>query len=165
MKVVMYRVKGRNDKKGLISSIYLEKILFLSFVVVFLILVFAQVLLISPSVGTFAGQKNTPEGRMLGDEEYLYRQGKITIELLNKKADENIKVLLNGDEVSTFESNSVSLDVKNGDVIEIDGSTVQEPVEVAIIRKSDNISQECISSGITVDSEIKLLAHIRLVDE
>jgi hypothetical protein len=86
-----------------------------------LTLIFQAVLLIPGFRDAFIWQDEM-EGAPLEREAYLFNKAKIQIKLSGDVRDENVKVLLNGDEVADFWENRVLLDIIDGDVIEIDGT-------------------------------------------
>lgn len=167
MKFVFYSVRSRKNKKekgynvrGL--RINFERLLFISFIVTFILLIFVQAALMSPSVRTFMSVNNGYEGVPLGPEEYLYKEGQLELETSETENAGELKILINGDEAAAFTSKNISINVKDGDVVEIDGSTVQESVEVGITSKSTNITSDCIGKRIRVKSNVKKLLKVKI---
>jgi len=76
-------------------------------------------------------------------EEYLYSEGEISVALCSADVDENLKLLVNGEEVAVFSQNVINLKVKEGDVVSVDGSSTEE-AEVAIVYATDNIKLDNI---------------------
>lgn len=162
MKLIMYKVKQgkKNERRG--NGISMERLLFLSFVVTFVLLVIVQAALTSPAVRETLSISDELEGVPLGVEEFLYNEGKLGLELVNEENNQELKVLVNGDEVEVFSSKYIDIAVKDGDVVEIDGSYVQGEIEVRIISKSDNISTDCIAKSVKVNSNIEKLVKVRV---
>ncbi|AUS96246.1 hypothetical protein CDQ84_11810 [Clostridium thermosuccinogenes] len=162
MRFVIFRVgNGRYAKKREKNRLDIEKILMLLLMFIFAVVIIAQTTLIGPSIRTSSGKAAGIEGKPLGLEEYLYDEGRIGLELLKSAPDENIKILVNGEEVAAFSDNYVSITVRDGDIIEIDGSEATRTAEVAIVSKSDNISDSCANKRLKIDSGVKILTQIK----
>ncbi|OPZ91042.1 MAG: hypothetical protein BWY74_02097 [Firmicutes bacterium ADurb.Bin419] len=167
MKVIFFRAgKGKkisNDKTALrFMNMGFEKVLFFAFVFVFIALLLVQGALMSPSLRTFLVRNNGIDGRPLAQEEYLYREGAISVALLESESNENIKLLVNGDEIAVFNQNLITLSVKDGDVIEVDGSLSDSETEVEIISASENISGVEVGKKIKVNSNIEEISRISI---
>lgn len=102
------------------------------------------------------------DGRPLAQEEYLYKEGEISIALLESETNENLKLLVNGDEVAAFNENHIKLSVKDGDVIEVDGSLLDHETEVEIISASENIAGNNVGKKIKVNSNIEKVTQISI---
>jgi len=159
LKLLVFRYGRKRNKKTNIK-INIERFLFLAFICTFITLVIVQVALMSPSIRTFLNVSNDYEGRPLGLEEFLYKEGEIAIGLVNGDSNPGLKVLINGDEVSQFDEKIINLKVKDGDVIEIDGSAVRGEAETEIVSKSDNIDVDCLGKTVKVQSNIKKLVKV-----
>ena len=72
---------------------------------------------------------------------------------------EDLKLLVNGDEVAAFSQKLINIKVKHGDVISIDGSLAGES-EVEIVSASTNIISNDIGKRIKVNSNVKQLTRI-----
>jgi hypothetical protein len=142
------------------SKVSFEKILFSLFILSFLLLVTAQITLSSPNLRSLVAVDSRYEGTPLKTEEFLYNQGEVIIELVKPKTDSSIKILLNGEVVSDFYDLQVTLDVLDGDVIEIDASNVKNEVEVRIADVSNNINRKYIGKSVSVKASIKILSQI-----
>ncbi|GAE89038.1 hypothetical protein [Acetivibrio straminisolvens] len=167
MKVVVFKAGKRKSKKphskaqakAINPRFGFERFLFFSFIILFAALVLVQAALMNPTARTFLINDTGLEGNPLKFEEYLYSEGEISIALYSADANEDLKVLINGEEVAAFSENVISLKVKEGDVVSVDGSTTEE-AEVAIVSASDNIKLDNIGKRIKVNSEVKQLARI-----
>lgn len=162
MKLLLYRINTKTKSSKRKLRINFERVLFISFIVTFVIMVFVQAALTSPSIRASLSISDELEGTPLAMEEYLYSKGEIVLQLINSKKNESLKILVNGEEVGSFLQKNVKIKVKNGDVIEIDGSSVNEDMEIAIISKSDNIITECIGKRILVNSNIKKIVKVKI---
>jgi|LSQX01.2.fsa_nt_gb hypothetical protein len=162
MKVLVFRIgKGNRKYKGIrkSSSIGFERLLFFLSICAFFVLLMVQAAMFNPSLRTFIVRDNALEGKPLEIEEYLYSEGRISIALCSGEPDENLKVLVNGTEVAAFINNVIELKVKNMDVIEIDGSVVED-AEVEVISASNNITGDGVGKRIQINSEMKKLMTI-----
>lgn len=164
MKVLVYRVNTkRKEKKKL--NIHMEKILFFSFLISFTLLVIVQTALMSPSVRTFIITNNSYEGTVLGQEEFLYQKGDITLGLQNELSNENLKVLVNGEQIGSFVNKTLDFTVKDGDVIELDGNGLIEEASVTVFSKSENIISVDLNKTIKISSGVKPLTIIHIQTE
>ena len=110
MKVVVFKAgknKKRPDKKTKNPRFGFERILFFSFIVLFTALVLVQTAMMNPSIRTFLVNDTGLEGSPLEFEEYLYSEGEVSIALYGEDSNEDLKLLLNGDEVAVFSNNIV----------------------------------------------------------
>lgn len=164
MKIIIFNAgrKQRKYRNKKIFSVYIfEKFLFFTFVIVFLSLVIVQAAMMNPKLRAVFVNENSLEGNLLKDEEYLYKRGEIFISLKSENTNKKVKVLLNGEKVASFVSNVVKINVKDGDVVEID-STMAGDAEVEIISASSNIIDRYKGTKVKLDSEIKRLAKIQI---
>ena len=144
---------SRNSTKRWINYGF-EKILFFAFLCLVIAIVFIQGTLLNPSLRSYLIKDEEINGRPLGSEEYLYKEGVISIALLANENNEDLKLLVNGDEVAVFSQNLITLTVKDGDVIEVDASSIDNEAELEIISASENIA------GVEVGKKIKVNANI-----
>ncbi|HOM01766.1 MAG TPA: hypothetical protein PLH43_02920 [Acetivibrio sp.] len=163
MKVVVFKAGKVKSKKTRVKAanprLGFERFLFFSFIILFSALVFIQAALMNPATRTFLISDTGIEGSPLQFEEYLYSEGEISLALCSADINEDLKILVNGEEVAAFSQNVISLKVKEGDVVSVDGSSTEE-AEVAIVFASDNIKLDNIGKRIKVNSEVKQLARI-----
>ena len=167
MKIVVFR-PGKEKKEispkaaARFVNFGVEKILFFAFVCVFIALVFVQGTLMNPSMRTFLVNDKGIDGWALAKEEYLYKEGQISIALLESENNQDVKILVNGDEVAAFDENLVTLSVKDGDVIEVDGSLMESETEVEIISASDNVAGIEVGKKVKVNSNIEEIARVSI---
>jgi hypothetical protein len=166
LKFILYRVNGKkkkgNHREKKVPKYSIERILFFSFICIFFLLIIVQTALVSPSIKAFVSTGSEFEGVPLGVEEFLYREGDIKLQILSGNGSSDIKALVNGDEVAAFSSKNISLKVKDGDVVEIDGSSVRDETEVGVVFKSENISDDCLGKSVIVKSNIKKLIKVKI---
>ena len=164
MKIIIFKTSRKQKKqrnKKIFSAYIFEKILFSTFVFVFISLIIVQAAMTNPNVRAVLVSENSLEGNPLQNEEYLYKRGEIFISLKSEDKNKKVKVLLNGDTVAAFTSNIIKLYVKDGDVVEID-STMADNAEVEIISASSNIIDKYKGTKLKLNSEIKQLAKIQI---
>lgn len=162
MKFLFYKVKKRKTQRSEALSMSVERLLFFSFIVTFILMIIVQTALLSPSIRTFLSVDSEYEGTPLALEEYLFEDGGLTLKLINSGKNNLIKVMVNGDPVAAFETSEINLRVKNGDVVEIDGSKSKSAEEVEITSKTDNVISDCLNKKVKVQSNIKTLVRVRV---
>ncbi len=169
MKLLFFKVNYRKSKlnnhkessSGNGRKFSIERILFLSFILVFTAMVVVQTIMLSPT-GNMIVSGNGFEGTPLGMEESLYSEGEIGLALENAVANNDLKILVNGDEVAVFNGKLVNLRVKDGDIIEIDGSSLKNDALVTIISKSENVNTNLFNKKIKISSGVKRLTQVRI---
>ncbi len=163
MKVIAFRFKSikkitAGEQKPKLASYenILSRILF----VCLLVLVTAQVTLAIPTVRQKLNLVDKSIGTPLQQDEYLYNQGQLTLSIMDGNADPMVKILVNGDEVAFFENSSMAINVKEGDVVELDASS--SPIEhlIKITSLTSNIESKCMGAYTEVNSNIKRLLKV-----
>ena len=137
-----------------------EWFMFKVFLTVFIILISAQAALLNPFVRSTVSNYYI-EGEPLGTEVYLYVPCRMELTLINMEQCPDLKVFVNGMEREAFNGNSVLLDLKNGDVVELDASSVLVLATVQISAVSENIGgilgkTVSISDGIVFIGRVKI---------
>ncbi len=167
MKIVVFRARKEKKKVSQKSAMRfinygIEKILFFAFVCIFIAIIFVQGTLLNPSIRNYLVKDEGADGRPLASEEYLYREGEISIALLESENNEDLRLLVNGDEVAVFNQNRITLSVKDGDVIEVDASSTEYETELEIISASENLSGVEVGKKIKVNSNIEEITRISI---
>lgn len=162
MRFIFYHFNGDKKNKKNAARFNIERFLFLAFIVTFIIMLAAQAALTNPSIRTFLTAESEFEGTPLGVEEFLYHEGEIGLELISADKNPNLKILVNGDDIEVFTAKVMIIPVKDGDVVEIDGSGIKGNAEVAVISKSDNVLEECIGKRVKVQSNVKRIAKVQV---
>ncbi len=162
MKFVVVRFDGKKKEKKAGKYVNFEKLLMLSFAAVFGLLVIVQILLATPSVRPMIAEDTEFEGSPVSNEEFLYKEGEVVLELTGSESDQNIKVIKNGDEAADFSNKLVKLTVREGDVIEIDGTASIYASEVSVSWCSDNIRDDSVGKKVKVFSDVKNLLRIKM---
>ena len=79
MKIIIFKTSRKQKKqrnKKIFSAYIFEKILFSTFVFVFISLIIVQAAMTNPNVRAVLVSENSLEGNPLQNEEYLYKEGK-----------------------------------------------------------------------------------------
>jgi hypothetical protein len=162
MKIAIFKVgKGKKDQRKRIKS-NTEKAFVITFFALFASLVLTQLLLAAPSTRKLLVKDAEFEGSLIGIEENLFSEGELELELQNIQKDENLNILINGDEVAAFSDKSMVLKVRDGDVIEIDGTNTDSPAVVKITKSSRNIENSCVGKEFRIESELKNLINVKI---
>lgn len=162
MRVLIYRVNSKKKVPRQGNKLNIEKLLFVSVLVTFIMLIVVQGALLDPAVRAFLSIDEQFEGTPLADEEFLYSEGVLYLQVADAEEHHNLKVLVNGDEVARFDRAKLQITVRNGDVVEIDGSGVHETVEIVVVSGSENISPDCLNAKVMVTSDVKKLVRVKL---
>ena len=99
------------------------------------------------------------EGEPLGKEAYLFTPCKMELKLINMEKCPDLKVLVNGAEKCSFEKSETILNLKNGDVIELDAGKVIVLARVRINAVSSNI-EELLGKMVTASHGIVPVAVV-----
>lgn len=117
-----------------------ERLLKLTFLISFIVLILSQAVLTDPSIRA-AFNKDASDGAALGSEAYLFEPCKMELKLNNIEYCPELKVMVNGDETEAFFNDTVLLELKEGDVIELDASMLLISADVQITAVTSNISE------------------------
>lgn len=139
-----------------------ENILFFMCILCFIILIAVQVVIANPSIREKFNLTDKSIGLPLNDNEYLYSQGQMTLRMVGENPDPTVKILVNGDEVAIFENSLMNIYVRDGDVVEIDGSQSLSEHIVKIESVSANINSKSSVASVNVDSNIKRLVKVQI---
>ena len=163
MKVALFNQRiadkvGQTEKKFGVEKV--EWVLFKVFLTVFIIMISAQASLISPSITSSDSDNMYNEGELLREEAYFFVPCRIELKLSNMEHCADLKVLVNGEERGSFETNTILLEIKDGDVIELDASSVLVLTKVQISAVTENI-RSILGKTIPVTDGITLVARIK----
>ncbi len=139
-----------------------EDMLFGICIASFLILVSVQSVLLIPSVRDTFNLADKSIGEPLSKDDYLYKQGQITLKMIGTEPDPTVQILVNGETVAIFESLIMKISVNDGDVIEIDGSHSLTGHIIMVDSVSENISSECSTSVAKIISNIQKLVKVQI---
>ncbi len=152
------RLKKKNEGKQIKAVNGLEKLLKWLFLASFVLLVLAQALLTDPSIRNLVN-KEAVDGIALENVVYLVEQYKVEIRLKDTAYCPELRVLINGDEVGNFSSDTMLLNLKDGDVVELDASRLLLSINVQISGVSGNI-EELLGKSFTVSGGIVKIAGV-----
>jgi len=162
MKLLVLRVNVQRKNAYAKKKINIEKLLLYLFIISFSAMLLVQAMLLNPTLRAALIIEEEFEGTPLGEEESLYNEGYIVLKLEGDTSGHNVKVLLNGEEFGCFEGDKLVVPVIDGDVIEIDGTSAFGEFDVVIESLSGNISDEFLGKRVSVSSDVKKLARIRV---
>lgn len=152
-------IKSAEDKN---KNTIFENILFCICIICFSALILVQVLLVIPSARNGLNLSDESIGAPLSKDEYLYNQGQITLKMIGIEPDPSVCILINGEEVSNFENLEMDINVRNGDVVEIDGSQSQIGHIVKVESISSNIDNSCINAVVNVERNMQKLVKVKV---
>lgn len=161
MKVLYFNYRDRSKTGRQRKPVNPERLLFNSFLAVFVILLGVQAALLNPSFRAVLTMDENLQGSPLGTEEFLYNEGSIEISLVNLESNSDVRVLVNGEERAVFDSSSITVNVVEGDVVEIDASEATGSVEVKISAISANFDRECLGRAYRAEGRVLKLLKVR----
>lgn len=124
--------------KGKDRGLLLENLLIRACSIALTILIMSQALLSVTSIRTAIFNEGA-DGEPLGSEAYAYIPCKLELTLVNIDECPELKILVNGEKIEAFQGKSVLLDLKDGDVVELDASEVLAPTAVQVSAASRNL--------------------------
>lgn len=98
------------------------------------------------------------EGTVAVNSEYVAPVGYVTLVLNESKPDENIKILVNGDEYCVFDEKIKTIQIKTQSVIEIINNT-KNNVAVSLDNISDNLTATLNNSNTDIEN-ISVIARV-----
>jgi hypothetical protein len=141
----------------------LERILIICFTICVLLLITAQFLMTNPSIRVFLTQEENAEGAFFEQSGTIYDKGILSIELIDSaRLRDDAWVLVNGLKVTNFTQKQVSISVKDGDLVEIDGTKVSNAFAVKVSSYSSNAKLIIDNSSLVVNRSIGVLARVKL---
>ncbi|MBW4828771.1 MAG: hypothetical protein KZY61_13550 [Clostridiaceae bacterium] len=88
--------------------------------------------------------------------------GILVLKLIDNKQ-EDIKVLINGEEVSDFsKKDEIEISVSNKDLVEIDGTRYIEKNTIKVIGVSKNIESPKLNTTVSTSQSIEILGKVKL---
>ncbi len=161
MKINFFRFRKSTQRKKDKITIF-EDILFGTCIIGFLLLVSIQAVLLIPSVRDTFNLTDKSIGEPLSKDDYLYKQGQITLKMIGTEPDPTVQILVNGDTVAIFEKLIMDVCVNDGDVIEIDGSHSLTGHIIMVDSVSDNINSKCSTAVAKINSNIQKLVRVQI---
>lgn len=160
MRIKVFRFKNASDSSE--KNTVLENLLFFTCILCFLVLLTVQVILAVPSFRSVLNITDKTIGTPLNGDEYLYTQGQITLKMVGEEPDPTVRVLLNGDAIAQFDSTEMTLNVRDGDVVEIDGSHSLVGHIIRVESITTNINTKCKNGVVNIENDIKKLVKVEL---
>ena len=155
-----------NDKNDIVKKKtweeWFEGLLFKAFMIVFIIMLFVQTASFNTSVQSTVLHNYNIEGEPLKEEVYLFVPCKMELKLTNIESCQDLKVLVNGVERESFTGKTVLLDLKDGDIVELDASYILVMANVQISAVSKNISG-LLGKTVSVTDGIVLVARVKTI--
>jgi hypothetical protein len=161
MKMRFFSFIRAKDNKNKDTSRIVENGLFFACILCFIVLILVQIVLIIPNARNNLNLTDKSIGIPLNSDEYLYDQGQITLKMLGEEPDPMVRILINGDVVAMFENTDININVKDGDVVEIDGSQSLIGHIVKVESASTNIKSKCTSAVAKVETNLQSLVKIQ----
>lgn len=148
----------------------LDKFLF-RFVAISLALLFAsQALLLNPSFRRMVSLVDRLEGEPLTVARRIDPEpkpplprlsGTLTIQMENGTSRSAV-LLLNGEEVSTFEKGILTVEVRSGDLVEIDGGLAAREMRFRVTQASKGMVAPFSGQVLTTKGTIEILARVKI---
>lgn len=161
MKINVFKFDKDKENYKRKSTIF-ENVLFGTCILCFIVLILVQIILVVPSARENLKLSDNSIGVPLGSDEYLYNQGQLTLKMIGSDPDPTIQILVNGDAVAIFENLEMNISVRDGDVIEIDGSQSLLGHIIRVESVSANISSKCSTAVAKVESNIQTLVKVQI---
>lgn len=130
--------KNENKPQKTAIKRFENSLIYIGFSVLF-IMIAAQAAMVYPGIRT-AFFYEQMEGNPLSAEVFLFVPCKMELSLTNMGQCLDMKVMVNGEERDSFREKSLLLDLKDGDVVQLDGTNVPVLAQVQISAVSRNIS-------------------------
>lgn len=130
----------KDESPKAVSGKKIELTLISLFLTAFIIMIAVQAVMLNPNMRPIFFYENV-EGSQLSSEVTLFVPCKMELRLTNMGHCEDLKVLVNGLEVASFQEKAIMLDLKDADVVELDGNAVQVRAQVEISAVSMNIKE------------------------
>ncbi|MDF2839343.1 MAG: hypothetical protein K0Q99_114 [Clostridia bacterium] len=102
------------------------------------------------------------EGVSIAESQTQINTGTIELSVITKSDYSKIQIYLNGEYYRSFDQKSISLIVKNNDIIEISGIKSDYPATIKITSMTDNIISPMQDSIIRVSNGFVQVGRIRL---
>ncbi len=114
------------------------------------------------AAGFGAGESASPEGAGQAAGIGSDTAGVITLRLVNYFSTTGIKILVNGVERANFLQKDVTLKVRPGDQISLDGSSFAREAEVEVLNTTPGIVNPREGSTLLLKGDVKYLEPVRL---
>jgi hypothetical protein len=102
------------------------------------------------------------EGVAMADSQTMLNTGVMELTVVSNAPYDKLQIYINGVYYKDFDKKTVSLSVKNNDIIEISGIKNEFPASIKITSVSGNMSAPKLGSHITVNKNFVQAARIRI---
>lgn len=133
----------------------IERLLKGAFLAFFILLVISQAVLTDPSIRSYLNREEI-DGVSMGSEAYLFEPCKMELKLNSSDYCPELRVMVNGEEAGAFSESTILLELKAGDVVELDASRLLLTAEVRITAVSSNIADLLGRSFEAADGIVKI---------
>jgi hypothetical protein len=86
----------------------------------------------------------------------------LELELINLDKAPKAFILINGDPKYSFKEKKLKINIKQGDLIEMDGTNYNQTLYVKVIDSSDNVIEPQKTAVIKVNGDIEVIGKVRL---
>lgn len=144
----------------------LEKGLIRLVVLIAAVLILAQLIIYSDSMEQAAAPVASLEASrpILRDTTGLLQDSVITFQLENFSSLPLARVLVNGEPRGEFRDRYVTVYVREGDILEVDGTRYKRPLEIEILDVSDEVVMPAAGTKIRIEGSINFLGRVHLSD-
>lgn len=112
-------------------------------------------------VGTLGEEEETLRGKQSNNkEEVVSPWGQLTLSLQDYSSLAKVRVLVNNEEVADFTNREIELKVMAGDVIEIDSTYYNFPIEFRITKVSPNLSAPSVNQSFTSNQGLIMVGKV-----
>lgn len=151
---------------------FIEKSLFSLIVLALATMSIAQILLTDETWRNYLNFANRLESQKIFISDWpqvesaagtdLKNVGWITLKLEKYHTLPNAYILVNGREVRRFTTDTVIVPVREGDIVEADGSSYSKSFAINVAAVTDNIDTEIQNSTLTVSHDVITITEVKL---
>ncbi|AGB18966.1 hypothetical protein [Thermoanaerobacterium thermosaccharolyticum] len=150
----------RIKKSGHVYFISFDNLIAFFVIAGFLTVIITQVLMLNDNIRVFLNSTEKIEG--ININTYLSKDGTLKLELVNMEKAQNAYVLINGDPKYSFKNKSVDISIKQGELIEIDGTKYKQTLYIKVADSSDNVIEPQRTAVVKVNGDIEVVGRVRL---
>jgi hypothetical protein len=123
---------------------------------------FANFIIVQKGGSLLTKQIEKYEGKPISDSQTKINTGTVELAVTSNSDYRNMQIFVNGEYYTGFDKKSVTLTVKNNDIIEVNGINNEYPAKIRITSVSDNISGIRQDDTILVNKNLVNAGRIRL---
>lgn len=144
-------------------TVKVERLLVKAVLIGMLLIVGMQFIMLNDSARVFLNYTASLEGGSLGETGILTKEGSVFLELESEELMPQVKLLVNGEPIASFDKGEIEVVVKNNDLLEMDAVRVtDEYVHVSVVGVTDNILQPSVGLRIRAKNRIETISRVRL---